>query len=114
MAKSRASRPPHSVERKEHATERGWSNLLNMWHVCANAACRHARSCRGSPSYCYPHNFPQLPEGVQDWFLLLGEFQEEGLPFEEAWEGLGKAGLVDEFSNWHDLAHGRGASSAVT
>jgi hypothetical protein len=38
---------------------------------------------------------------------LLGEAQEAGLPFQEAWERLGKVGLVDEFSNWHDLAHGR-------
>jgi len=52
---------------------------------------------------------------VKDWFLLLGEFQKGGLPFEEAWAGLEKCGLVAEFANWHDLAHGkRSASGAVT
>jgi hypothetical protein len=115
MAKSRTSRPPQSAERKEHATERAWSNILNMWHVCANAACRRARCCRGSPSYCYKHNYPPLPEGVKDWFFLIGEAQKDGIAFDAAWEELGKRGLVDELANWHDLAHGkRGASGAVT
>ena len=48
-----------------------------MWHVCANTACRRARCCRGNPSDRYPHNYPQLPEGVKDWFALIGEFQAE-------------------------------------
>ena len=111
MVTSRAN-AEQSAKRRGEATERNWSNTLKMWHVCANAACRRARCCRGSPSYCYPHNFRLLPQGVQDWFFLLGEFQREGLPFEEAREGLTKAGLVAELSNWHDLAHGRAAHPA--
>ena len=112
MVKSRTPKAPQSVKQKGEATERSWSNHLNMWHVCANTACRRARCCRGKPSYCYPHNFSRLPEGVQDWFILLGEAQKEGLPFDEAMEGLRKAGLVAEFSNWHDLAHGSAAHPA--
>ena len=111
MVTSRAN-AEQSAKRRGEATERNWSNTLNMWHVCANAACRRARCCRGSPSYCYPHNFRLLPEGVQDWFLLLGDFQDEGLPFQEAWEHLERCGLVAELSNWHDLAHGRAAHPA--
>ena len=115
MTKSRALKPPRSAVQKAQATERRWSNTLNMWHVCANTACRRARCCRGSPSYCYPHNFPLLPEAVQDWFLLLGEAQKNGVSFDEAWGELGKCGLVAEFANWHDLAHGSAAASgAVT
>jgi hypothetical protein len=115
VAKSRASRPLQTAGQRGQAAERGWSNLLNMWSVCANAACRRARCCRGNPSYCYRHNFSQLPDGVKDWFLPFGEFQGEALPFEEAWAGLEKAGLVAEFVNWHDLAHGkRSACGAAT
>ena len=107
MVTSHAPKPARSHQRKMHAAERGWSNLLNMWHVCANTACRRARCCRGNPSYCYRHNYPQLPEGVKDWFALIGEFQAEGLPFEEAWAGLEKCGVLAEFVSWHNLAHGK-------
>jgi len=110
MVTSRAPKLLQSAERKHQTTERNWSNHLNMWHVCANTACRRARCCRGSPSYCYPHNFPRLPEGVQDFFILLGEAQKEGLPFDEARAELTRLGLVAEFVNWHDLAHGERGS----
>lgn len=113
MVTEHTRKPAQSAERKGEAAERRWSNTLNMWHVCANTACQRARCCRGSPSYCYRHNFPQLPDGVKDWWLTLGEFQAEGLPFEEAWKGLEKAGLVAEFSNWHDLAHGKHGGEGV-
>ena len=107
MVTSHAPKPARSHLRKMHAAERGWSNLLNMWHVCANTACRRARCCRGNPSYCYRHNYPQLPEAVKDWFALIGEFQAAGLPFEEAWAGLEKCGVLAEFVSWHNLAHGK-------
>ena len=113
MVTSHASKPARSAERRKEAAERGWSNVLNMWHVCTNTACRRARCCRGSPSYCYPHNFPQLPGGVKDWFFLIGEFQKEGLPFDEARARLEECGLGAEFVNWHHLAHGSGASGAA-
>ena len=114
MTKSRASKALQSVERKGEATERRWSNTLNMWHVCANAACRRARCCRGSPTYCYKHNYPQLPESVKDWFFLIGEAQKDGIPFDVAWAELGRRGLGAEFANWHDLAHGKRDASAMT
>ena len=109
MVTSHASQAAQSHRQRVESTERGWSRLLNMWFVCANTACRRARCCRGSPSFCYPHNFPQLPEGVKDWFFLIGEFQKERLPFEEAWARLEQCGLAAEWADWHDLAHGSGA-----
>ncbi|MEA2875600.1 MAG: hypothetical protein QOF14_796 [Hyphomicrobiales bacterium] len=114
MVKSRASNPSQSREQKNKAVERNWSNFLKMWHVCANTACCRARCCRGNPSACFTQNFSLLPEGVQDFFILLGEAQKEGLPFDEARAELTRVGLVAELSNWHDLAHGRDASSVVT
>ena len=114
MVTSQANAAP-SAKQKREAAERFWSKTLNMWFVCANTACRRARCCRGSPSYCYPHNFPQLPNGVKDWWLTLGEFQGERVPFDEAWAELTRLGLVDELASWHDLAHGKcSATGAVT
>ena len=113
MVKSRASKSLQSAERKKQTTERNWSNTLKMWHVCANTACGRARCCRGSPSYCYPHNFPRLPEGVQDWFLTIGEFQAEAAPFDDAWAELTRLGLVAQLANWQALVHGSDASGAV-
>ena len=109
MVTSRAN-AEQSAKQREEATERGWSNSMNMWFVCANQSCRRARCCRGSPSYCYKHNYPQLPEGVKDWFALIGEFQTEGMPFEEAWANLDKCGVLEEFGRWHELANGKGSA----
>ena len=62
---------------KVEVNKRHWSNLhLHMWHLCANTACRRARCCRGNPSHCFDANFPRLPEGVQDWFVLAGRIQQ--------------------------------------
>ena len=114
MVTSRTSQPLQSAEQKNDARRRFWSNFLNMWHVCANTACRRARCCRGNPSACFTQNFSQLPEGVQDFFILLDHAKKEGLPFDEARAELTRVGLVAELSNWHDLAHGSGASGAPT
>jgi len=111
MDKSRQSTP---LSAKEEAWLRGWGdNQLHLWHVCANTACKRARCCRGKPSACFKENFPRLPEGVQDWWVLLMEARQDGLPFDEAWEELTNLGLVDELANWRDLALGGEASGGV-
>jgi hypothetical protein len=106
MVKSRTSQLLQSAEHKNDARRRFWSNFLNMWYVCPNTACRRARCCRGKPSACFRPNFWRLPEGVQDFFILLDQAKKEGLPFDEAKAELTRLGLVAELSNWHDLAHG--------
>jgi len=113
MVKSRKSAPLRSAEQRKEEDKRFWSNQMNMWHVCANTACGRARCCRGNPSACFTENFSRLPEGVRDWFILLGEAQKEEIPFDDAWAELTRLGLVAELANWHDLAHGSEASGAV-
>jgi hypothetical protein len=104
--------PPLSAKQEEWL--RGWgNNWLHLWRVCANTACERARCCRGKPSACFTENFSRLPEGVQDWWVLLMEARQDGLPFDEAWAELTELGLVDELANWHDLVNGSGASAAV-
>jgi hypothetical protein len=112
MDKSRQLTSPLSA--KEEAWLRGWgNNWLHLWHVCANTACERARCCRGNPSNCFKENFWRLPEGVQDWWVLLMEARKDGLSFDEAWAELTDLGLVDELANWRDLACGGAASGAV-
>jgi len=113
MVKSRTSAPLRSAEQKHDATKRFWSNCMNMWHVCENTACRRARCCRGNPSACFDENFSRMPEGVRDWFILLGAAQKDEMPFDDAWAELTRCGLVAELANWHDLVHGSEASGAV-
>lgn len=113
MTKSLTSPPLQSVQEKRDADLRGWMNLLDAWRVCANRACERARCCRGQVSRCFPENFPQLPQGVQDGFIALIAAKEDGLPFDEAWAELTRCGLVAELANWRDLLRGSEASGAV-
>ena len=111
MDKSHESAPALSA--KQEACLRGWGNFIDLWRVCANTACGRARCCRGKPSACFPENFSRLPEGVQDWWVLLMKAREDGLPFDEAWAELTGLGLVDELANWRDLVRRSEASGAV-
>ena len=113
MAKSPTSPPLQSVAQKKEADLRGWINWLDAWRLCANTACGRAGCCRGKASACFRKNFPRLPQGVQDGFVALIMAKEDGLSFDEAWAEMTDLGLVAELANWHDLAHGSGASGAV-
>ena len=113
MVKSRTSSSLQSVEQKREADLRGWMNWLDTWRVCANTACERARCCRGKGTACFPKNFPRLPQGVQDGFILLIAAKEDGLGFDEAWTELTRVGLVAELANWQALVHGSDASGAV-
>ena len=50
-----AARPPLAVARRQVA------NLLGLWQLCANRACRRSRCCRGEPSECLRYALPLLP-----------------------------------------------------
>jgi hypothetical protein len=113
MMTSSTSPPPRTFDQQKEADLRGWTNWLDMWRVCANAACGRAGCCRGKPSGCFRENFPQLPQGVQDGFIALIAAKEDGLPFDEAWVELMWCGLVAEFANWQAPVHGSEASGAV-
>ena len=112
MTKSPTSARPLSA--KQEATWRGWSNLLDLWYVCANTACGRARCCRGNPNDCFEANFSQLPQGAQDWFLLLIEAKQSGVPFDEAWADLEEDGFLDEFGKWRNLVRGPQGASDVS
>jgi hypothetical protein len=91
---------------------RGWGNLLDLWHVCANTACERARCCRGKPGKCFTENFSRLPEGARDWFILLMTARQDDLSFDDAWAELTRLGLVDELANWQAVVRGGEAPGA--
>ena len=51
---------------------------------------------------CFPRHFKLLPQGVQDWWLGLGEAQKDGLSWDEAMEWLEAEGCCEALRNWYD------------
>lgn len=99
-AVSKSSALPADRSREE--SMRGWGEVLSLWRLCGNAACRRARICRGHARVCFPRNFVLLPEGVQAWFVGLGEAQENGLTFDEAMDWLDAVGAGEAFRDWNE------------
>jgi hypothetical protein len=97
---------PQSAVQENETAERRWINLLNMWHVCGNAACRRARCCRGHIRICFKPNFLRLPEGVREFFFALGDAQEQKLPADELIEWLDAQGLMEELAKWRAAVEG--------
>ena len=80
---------------------RAWGDLMSLWRLCGNAACRRAHACRGNARVCFPRHFPLLPEGVRAWLAGLGEAQEDGLTFEEAMEWLDATPAGEALRAWN-------------
>ena len=72
-----------SGERSEAEALRRFANLLCLWRLCGNAACRRAGACRGRSHLCARRNFAVLPEGVREWFVAFLAAKYAGLPFED-------------------------------
>ena len=58
------------------------ANLLCLWRVCGNAACRRARSCRGRAQLCARRNFDAVPQGVRDFFMDFLAAKYVGVDYE--------------------------------
>lgn len=80
--------------------QRGWGNILGLWRLCGDAACRRARACRGDALVCFPRNINLLPQGVREWFTALGEAQADGLTFDEAMRSLEDTPESEAFEDW--------------
>jgi hypothetical protein len=81
---------------------RGWNDILCLWRLCDQKACRRARACRGNVHVCVPRNFPLLPEGVRAWFAILAQAQEEQMSFDDAMASLDGTPADDAFWEWHE------------
>ncbi|MGH6826976.1 hypothetical protein [Methyloceanibacter sp.] len=69
--------------RREVEGLRRASDLLCLWRVCGNAACRRARSCRGRAQLCARRNTSAVPSPARDFFVTFLAAQYAGLPFED-------------------------------
>jgi len=113
MRKSPARKSAQSAEQKRDDNVRGWGNILGLWRLCGNAACRRAHCCRGQGAACFKANYPLLPEGVRAWFEGLGEAQKQDYSFDEAVEWLDGLGLMDEFRDWCAAVDGKAREGKV-
>lgn len=80
---------------------RAWNKILSLWHLCDNAACTRARTCRGNVRLCAPRNFALLPDGVQGWFACVAMGQEEGLTFDETLRRIDETSAAQAFEDWN-------------
>ena len=86
---------------------RDWTRIMSLWHVCDNAACRRARACRGNVRDCFGHNIHRVPQEVRQWFVELGELQQDKVPFDKAWAWLEKTPAGEAFAQWHASTNAR-------
>ena len=83
------------------------SNHLSLWRVCANAACRRARCCRGGAFTCADRNAFILPEGVRDWFSAFLSAKLAEIPWDEFWEKMEFSEEAGAYFAWKRLAESK-------
>ena len=93
--------------KKEERSLRWASNHLSLWRVCANAACRRARRCRGSAFTCADRDACVLPKAVRDWFEELVAAKLAGVSFDEFWEEMEFSEELAAYRAWKRVAEGK-------
>jgi hypothetical protein len=91
---------------RDAAADRRFADLLCLWRVCGNAACRRARACRGRPHRCAERNFAALPPGVQDFFGALVAAKSCRMSFEAFQEEMAGSPEAEAYFAWVDAANG--------
>ncbi len=83
---------------------RSGANMLCLWRICGNAACRRAKSCRGRVHLCGPRNYTLLPEGVRGFFELFLAAKHDGIAFDEFKEEMQGRRETKAFGAWRRTA----------
>jgi len=96
-----------AVRRHVVGSLRRANNLLCLWRVCGNAACRRARSCRGRAHLCAKRNDSLLPKLVRDFFLSFLAAQYAGASFEEFRGEMDGREETKAFFAWRKACAGR-------
>jgi hypothetical protein len=81
------------------------SDLLCLWRLCGNAACRRARCCRGSAGTCARRNYGALPESVRAFHLSHLAARRAGVSFEQFRDDMDGKAETDAFFAWRRAAH---------
>ena len=108
IAAGRDSRKSHDA-----AILRRIADMLSLWRLCGNAACRRAKACRGRPHRCAKRNFAALPPGVRGFFKALLAAKPCRLGFETFQEEMAGSPEAEAYFAWVAAANGRLFSSQV-
>jgi len=80
--------------------------VRHRMRVCGNAACRHARCCRGRAHLCAKRNDGVLPKPVRDFFLSFLAAQYAGLGFEDFRDAMEGRAETKAFFAWRKACAG--------
>lgn len=89
-----------SGERSEAEALRRFANMLCLWRLCGNAACRRAKSRRGRSHRCNQRYFPFLPEAVRDWFECFLAAKYVDMSFEAFKEEMEEREETEAYFAW--------------
>ena len=101
MAKTDAN---ESVSTNDLEALRSCADMLCLWRLCANAACRRARSCRSRAHLCAQRNFPVAPDGVRDFFEAFLAAKYAGLSFDSFKSEMEQSEELMALSAWRKAA----------
>ena len=86
---------------------RRFADLLCLWRVCGNAACRRAGRCRGRPHHCLKRNVPALPPGVRAFFVAFLAARSCRIPFEAFQAEMAGSAEAEAYFAWVAAARER-------
>jgi hypothetical protein len=86
---------PHRAVRARWRNACDW---LELFRICRRACCRHAGRCRGEPVACLRAGVRRAPQPARDFVRSMMQAQQQGVPFEEAFEDL--ADCHDGYFGW--------------
>ena len=96
-----------AVRRRVVEALRRANNLLCLWRVCGNAACRRARCCRGRAHLCPRRNEGLVPQPVRDFFLSFLAAQYAGVGFEDFRDAMDGRDETKAFFAWRKACAAR-------
>jgi hypothetical protein len=85
---------------EERRTLRLYSDILALWALCEEPACRRERTCRGSEPHCFGAVGDLVPVCVLPFLAGLVAGQMERLPFDTMMARLPE-GAAQHWAAWH-------------
>jgi hypothetical protein len=80
------------------------ADLLCLWRVCGNAACRRSKSCRGNGHVCAKRNAALLPHPVREFFAAFLAAKHAGLSFDQFRADMERREETKAFFRWRRAA----------
>jgi hypothetical protein len=97
-----ALNPGYTPSGEQHRVARArWRHAcdwLELFRICRQVRCRHAGRCRGEPVACLRAGVRRAPKPAREFVLRMMQAQDQGVPFEEAFEDL--ADHHDGYFGW--------------